>query len=268
MDGNNLDIDLGFHLIPACDNQRRTMETYPQQRKTKRRKARAISVVVFTLTLIGTVFGSLPNSTAGVILNGDFDSPNVTTAFVVASTNITDWTVVADPDPANIWGVDHIGTYWRGASNSVGDQSVDIDGTSKLYQEFATTSGTTYEFSFYYSHNSESGTGSSSGYARINSGSYSGSPSSYLLNTGLLTHNTPNTTTNMQWTKYTNTFVADASTATLVFQGDAANGGFGFAVDAVSVTAVPEPSTAIAMGLLGIVGFAGNRRRRRQVSVA
>ena len=31
---------------------------------------------------------------------------------------------------------------------------------------------------------------------------------------------------------------------------------------------VPEPSTAIAMGLLGIVGFAGNRRRRRQVSVA
>ena len=26
---------------------------------------------------------------------------------------------------------------------------------------------------------------------------------------------------------------------------------------------VPEPSTAIAMGLLGVVGFAGNRRRRR-----
>ena len=27
---------------------------------------------------------------------------------------------------------------------------------------------------------------------------------------------------------------------------------------------VPEPSTAIAMGLLGLAGFAGNRRRRRQ----
>jgi len=35
-----------------------------------------------------------------------------------------------------------------------------------------------------------------------------------------------------------------------------------------SVSTVPEPSTAIAMGLLGIVGFAGNRRRRRQESVA
>lgn len=33
-------------------------------------------------------------------------------------------------------------------------------------------------------------------------------------------------------------------------------------------SAVPEPSTALVMGLLGIVGFAGNRRRRRQVSVA
>ena len=37
---------------------------------------------------------------------------------------------------------------------------------------------------------------------------------------------------------------------------------------AIETTTVPEPSTAIAMGLLGIVGFAGNRRRRRQGSVA
>ena len=36
-----------------------------------------------------------------------------------------------------------------------------------------------------------------------------------------------------------------------------------------SAGAVPEPSTAtIALGLLGIVGLAGNRRRRRQESVA
>ena len=37
---------------------------------------------------------------------------------------------------------------------------------------------------------------------------------------------------------------------------------------ATSAGAVPEPSTAIVMGLLGIVGLAGNRRRRRQESVA
>ena len=38
----------------------------------------------------------------------------------------------------------------------------------------------------------------------------------------------------------------------------------GFRVARLSVTApVPEPSTAIALGLLSVVGFAGNRRRRR-----
>ena len=34
--------------------------------------------------------------------------------------------------------------------------------------------------------------------------------------------------------------------------------------DWAKASTVPEPSTAIAMGLLGIVGFAGNRPRRRQ----
>ncbi|MAI33947.1 MAG: hypothetical protein CMM07_20045 [Rhodopirellula sp.] len=42
----------------------------------------------------------------------------------------------------------------------------------------------------------------------------------------------------------------------------------GFATFALSApTAVPEPSTAIAMGLLDVVGFAGNRRRRRSAAV-
>ena len=40
------------------------------------------------------------------------------------------------------------------------------------------------------------------------------------------------------------------------------------AVPTITSNSVPEPSSAIAMGLLGIVGFAGNRRRRRQGSVA
>ncbi|QDT60483.1 PEP-CTERM motif protein [Stieleria bergensis] len=38
--------------------------------------------------------------------------------------------------------------------------------------------------------------------------------------------------------------------------------------DWAKASTVPEPSSAIAMGLLGIVGFAGSRRRRRQGSVA
>jgi len=40
-----------------------------------------------------------------------------------------------------------------------------------------------------------------------------------------------------------------------------------FAIQSTN-SSVPEPSTAIAMGLLGVLGCAGNRRRRRQVSAA
>ena len=37
-----------------------------------------------------------------------------------------------------------------------------------------------------------------------------------------------------------------------------------YQIGPVSTNPVPEPSTAIAMGVLGVLGFAGNRRRRRQ----
>ena len=53
-----------------------------------------------------------------------------------------------------------------------------------------------------------------------------------------------------------------ASADTFVLNAGAGGGGGG------GGGAVPEPSTAIVMGLLGIVGLAGNRRRRRQESVA
>ena len=63
-----------------------------------------------------------------------------------------------------------------------------------------------------------------------------------------------------------NSTVTDGSYATYTMTGgDTVR--FQYSV-ASSSSAVPEPSTAIAMGLLGIVGFAGNRRRRRQGSVA
>lgn len=57
------------------------------------------------------------------------------------------------------------------------------------------------------------------------------------------------------------------TSGSLTFTGDAAQGMTINAVGSGGGT-VPEPSTAMAMGLLGIVGFASNRRRRRQVSPA
>ena len=54
----------------------------------------------------------------------------------------------------------------------------------------------------------------------------------------------------------------------VVNRGDAYNGDSTGLRASLSLTqAVPEPSTAIAMGLLGVVGFAGTRRLRRSATV-
>lgn len=230
------------------------------------------SIVVAALTASVAILGFVPESSANVIVNGDFEAPTVNNpangnAFITytSGSGIAGWTIGAQTDPAwtNILGVDHIGTAWTGVSNTAGDQSVDIDSDATLFQTFSTEIGKSYTLSFYYSHNSDSPTGTSSGLATIK-----GSSDTYLLDTGLLTHNTSNSFADMKWTHYTNTFVADATTATLTFQGHLANVGYGFAVDGVSVTpssvtpsSVPEP-TSLGLGAIGLLSVVFRRRFR------
>lgn len=218
------------------------------------------SIVVAALTASVAILGFVPESSASLIVNGDFEAPRVNGYFTThtSGSGIEGWTVGAQTDPS--WtnlGVDHIGTIWTGVSNTAGDQSVDIDSDATLFQRFSTEIGKTYTLSFYYSHNFARG--ASSGLATIK-----GSSDTYLLDTGLLTHNTSNSAADMKWTHYTNTFVADATTATLTFQGQLANVGYGFAVDGVSVTAspVPEPTSLGIFGAIGLLSVVFRRRFR------
>lgn len=223
---------------------------------------RAILIAGLFLALGG---GTVRADVINLLTNGDFETPRINAPFVTyldGSTAITGWTV-GSRNEANT-GVDLIGTYWNGVSNTVGDQSVDIDFDSTLSQAFATVIGRTYDLSFYYSHNSESPTNSSTGFATV-----LGNGGSTLLSTGNLTHSISNTTANMQWIQYTGTFVADSSLTTLRFSGVNDNQGYGWAVDNASVVAqggaaVPEPTTIVLAGL-GLCGMGYRARRKMKV---
>lgn len=76
------------------------------------------------------------------------------------------------------------------------------------------------------------------------------------------------TATNAAFTPYAATFVATGSTATLSFTGSALPGDGGVGIDAISVTAVPEPATwAMMIGGFGLVGGAMRRRPAKRAAI-
>lgn len=205
-------------------------------------------------TIVAAVIFSASSATAGFIVNGGFESPAIDSSYVtrtVDSQGIPDWVVGGT---GNGSGVDQIGTLWTGASGSVGDQSVDIDYAYTLSQAFATTIGQQYQLEFFYSHNP--GSKSSSGSASIVGGGE-------LFSTGVLTHDISNSHEDMEWLPYSGTFVANSDSSTLTFAGVFDNGVAGWAVDNVSVMAVPEPTSLAIFGIGAGVACIGGVRRRR-----
>ncbi len=76
------------------------------------------------------------------------------------------------------------------------------------------------------------------------------------------TTDVPNDFSNMQWLLFSHTFVADSASTTLTIAGDLANGRLGFAVDNVSVSAVPIPPAAYLFcgSILALIGIARGRK--------
>jgi hypothetical protein len=141
-----------------------------------------------------------------------------------------------------------------------GNQSLDLDGISAgtIQQSFATTSGASYTLSFEYGNNPFVGsTIPASALVTVQ-----GSSIVPLLSQTIM-HSTSQAV-NMDYTSFMMVFTADSSSATLTFASlDPPTSPGGIALDAISVNAVPEP-TSIAMlgvGLLGVIGYARCRAR-------
>jgi hypothetical protein len=189
---------------------------------------------------------------ADLILNGSFSSPVLpTNSYQVftpsSSPGLPGWTVAAgtvDIDNANTFGSPFV----------AGGQWLDLNGNSPgtLTQSFATTQGQTYLLSFEYANNTAVTTGDATATVSVQG--------SNTLLTANIEHGS-STTSEMNYQLFQSTFVADSGTATLQFESTFP-GTSGIALDAISVTAVPEPSSIVLLGI-GAVALVSLRWTRR-----
>jgi choice-of-anchor C domain-containing protein len=200
-------------------------------------------------------------ASASLIVNGSFEAGlasigDFTTLNGGDSTSITGWTVTGGQNA-----IDYIGTYWQPAD---GSRSLDLNGLlpGGIKQTFSVVLGQTYQVSFEMA------------------GNPAGGPVVKTLNgivdvvTDGFTFDTTNTSlSNMGWKPMSFTFTATTTSETLDFESTTtANSNnptypfaFGPALDNVSVTAVPEPSTW-AMMILGFIGVGFMAYRRKSSS--
>lgn len=190
-------------------------------------------------------------ASAQVITNGSFEAgaampgAGFVTVPALNSTAITGWTVGGA-------GVDYIGTYWQAAD---GERSIDLSAlrAGSIAQAVETVVGRTYRVSFFLSGNPDGGLGQ-----KVAVSSVSGS----LPGIELYTVGPANGRGNMLWEARNYRFTAFDTTSTITF-ASATDTPFGPALDNVSITAVPEPSTwAMLLIGMGAVGVAARRKAR------
>ncbi len=167
----------------------------------------------------------LPNPARIELLgNGDFGAPKVlppSKARTVrhGKSSLAPWQITA--------GSVNVQSYWPAAW---GTYSLDLNGTSAgtIQQTFATTSGQTYQVSFYYANNPDRS-------ARTDTASVSLTGAGTLLEWKL--SHAGSLPSAMNYTRFLGTFVADSTTTTLRFAATT-RGAYGIILDAVSLTAV------------------------------
>lgn len=199
-----------------------------------------------------------------MIQNGSFETGANPGSFETLvsgdNTSIAGWTVLP-------YGVDYIGTYWDAGE---GNRSVDLGGDLRggVYQDVMLDEGKEYYITFKGSANPDSPNDvPNPRIVNFKAGAYEDGFAYTLITSGP----NANSQTNMRWQNYmTQKFTASAGGLTRIsFTGgntQPMGGAYGFALDSVSISAVPEPATWAMM----LIGFAavGSAVRRRRTSLA
>lgn len=186
-----------------------------------------------------------------LIINGDFSVPDAGGNYTIVNagdTSLTGWTVVSGSVET-----DSTLPVFGAPTASGNPQNLDLDGNNPgtMSQSFSTSVGQTYSLDFFYSNNIYG----SGGAATV---SVTGSSLSESISHSGATYGSLN------WSSFAETFVATSTTATLTFAStDVPSSSTGILLDNVSVSAVPEPSSVILLGLGGL-GLTARLLRRRK----
>jgi hypothetical protein len=204
---------------------------------------------------------------AGVIINGSFETPSISGSFL---------SILAGSEPP--------GFGWQVTSNSVdivttgvfgtafdGNQFLDLDGFApgSILESIATTPGIQYALTFMYANNPFGpggipppdcpfGTNCATIPATAQVSVWDSNTNSQLITPLLLTHGN-STAANLNWASPgAIAFVAIGTTTTLSFLSlDPNQSDGGIFLDAISVTAVPEPGMWALLGtaLIALIGL-------------
>jgi choice-of-anchor C domain-containing protein len=200
----------------------------------------------FLLVAVAVLFGMAATVNAATIANGSFEtqSPQFSGSFETlnaGSSALSGWTVGGNS-------IDLINTYWS-AEN--GNYSLDMSGNDagSISQTITGLAvGAFYKISFWLAGNPDGSLNKS-----LSAGTNEGSSIFTFVQAG-------HTSTSMGWVQNSFIFQAAATTTKLTFASLNA-GGFGPALDNVSIDVVPLPSGA-PLQLVGVAGLVALRRRK------
>lgn len=211
------------------------------------------------LAAAAAAFVSTSASATELITNGGFEDPVIShpCCNTVPPDSLPGWSVTPNINVVNgTFGASPPGTNLAYEGNQYLDL-VGQGGAGSISQSFNTVAGEVYRLSFAFSHNLFSGIPTASANFSVDGLA------------GVLVH-TGGSNADLGWQTYTGGFTADDASATLNFTNLTGGINEGIFLDAVSVQAVPEPSTwaLLILGFAAIGGAMRSARRKEALAVS